>query len=147
MNYELKRELRTLNKKELKSLIENIYIFSNREYDQYISEYIFNEAVNINNILLPQTKDRDGGIVQVSVDRGTSKRELQDIKNKFRLANIDLREVTPEPKKPVGKPVSKKAEDKVVRKLAEGKPLTSNIMGCFAGFGKGTLKKPYKTNK
>ena len=43
MNYELKRELRTLNKKELKSLIENIYIFSNREYDQYISEYIFNE--------------------------------------------------------------------------------------------------------
>ena len=90
------------------------------------SEDIFNEAVNINNILLPQTKDRDGGIVQVSVDRGTSKRELQDIKNKFRLANIDLREVTPEPKKPVGKPVSKKAEDKVVRKLVEGKPLTKS---------------------
>ena len=43
MNYELKRELRTLNKKELKSLIENIYIFSKREYVQYISEYIFNE--------------------------------------------------------------------------------------------------------
>ena len=90
------------------------------------SEDIFNEAVNINNILLPQTKDRDGGIVQVSVDRGTSKRELQDIKNKFRLANIDLREVTPEPRKPVGKPVSKKVEDRVVRKLVEGKPLTKS---------------------
>jgi flagellar motor protein MotB len=90
------------------------------------SEDIFNEAVNINNILLPQTKDRDGGIVQVSVDRGTSKRELQDIKNKFRLANIDLREVTPEPRKPVGKPVSKRVEDRVVRKLAEGKSLTKS---------------------
>ncbi len=29
---------------------------------------------------------------------------------------------------------------------AEGKPLTSSTMGYFAGFGKGTLKKPYKEN-
>ena len=27
---------------------------------------------------------------------------------------------------------------------SEGKPLTSNTMGCFSGFGEGTLKKPYK---
>ena len=50
MNYELKRELRTLNKKELKSLIENIYIFSKKEYNKYIADYIFNEIDNINNI-------------------------------------------------------------------------------------------------
>ena len=50
MNYELKKELRTLNKKELKTLIENIYIFSNREYNQNISNYIFNEIDNINKI-------------------------------------------------------------------------------------------------
>ena len=29
---------------------------------------------------------------------------------------------------------------------SEGKSLTSNTMGCYSGFGKGTLKKPYKTN-
>ena len=28
----------------------------------------------------------------------------------------------------------------------EGKSLTSNSLGTFAGFGKGTLKKPYKQN-
>ena len=29
---------------------------------------------------------------------------------------------------------------------AEGKSLTSNSLGLFGGFGKGKLKKPYKTN-
>ena len=29
---------------------------------------------------------------------------------------------------------------------AEGKSLTSNSLGLFGGFGKGTLKKPYKTD-
>ena len=29
---------------------------------------------------------------------------------------------------------------------AEGKLLTSNSLGLFGGFGKGTLKKPYKTD-
>ena len=28
----------------------------------------------------------------------------------------------------------------------EGKPLTSSELGLFSGFGKGTLKKPYKSN-
>ena len=30
---------------------------------------------------------------------------------------------------------------------AEGKSITSNSFGLFGGFGKGTLKKPYKLNK
>ncbi len=29
---------------------------------------------------------------------------------------------------------------------AEGKSLTSNSLGLFGGFGKGTLNKPYKTD-
>ena len=29
----------------------------------------------------------------------------------------------------------------------EGKTLTKSILGGFSGFGKGTLKKPYKTDK
>ena len=29
---------------------------------------------------------------------------------------------------------------------AEGKSLTSSSLGLFGGFGKGTLKKPYKTD-
>ena len=29
---------------------------------------------------------------------------------------------------------------------AEGKSLPSNSLGLFGGFGKGTLKKPYKTD-
>ena len=28
----------------------------------------------------------------------------------------------------------------------EGKSLTSSTLGLFSGFGKGTLKKPYKSN-
>ena len=33
-----------------------------------------------------------------------------------------------------------------VTRTQEGKSLTSNSLGTFAGFGKGTLKKPYKQN-
>tara|TARA_R110002020_G_scaffold384772_1_gene595774 strand:+ start:3617 stop:8722 length:5106 start_codon:yes stop_codon:yes gene_type:complete len=55
-------------------------------------EDIFNEAIKINNILLPETTERGGGIVQISVDKGMSKREINQIKNKFRLANIRLEE-------------------------------------------------------
>ena len=50
MNNELRRELKTLNKKDLKILIENIYVFCSREYDKYIPEYIFNEIEMINKL-------------------------------------------------------------------------------------------------
>ena len=33
-----------------------------------------------------------------------------------------------------------------VTRTQEGKSLTSNSLGTFAGFGKGTLKKPYEQN-
>tara|TARA_Y100001938_G_scaffold127551_1_gene180520 strand:- start:818 stop:973 length:156 start_codon:yes stop_codon:yes gene_type:complete len=50
MNNELKKQLKTLNNNELKILIENIYIFCNREYNKNISNYIFNEIGNINKL-------------------------------------------------------------------------------------------------
>ena len=56
-------------------------------------EDIFNEAVKINNILLPETSERGGGIIHMSVDKGMGRRQINEIKNKFRLANIELKEV------------------------------------------------------
>ena len=50
MNKQLKKQLKTLNNNELKILIDNIYTFCNREYNQNISNYIYNEIDNINKI-------------------------------------------------------------------------------------------------
>jgi len=54
-------------------------------------EYIFNEAVQINNSLTVGEKGK-GGILNLEVEEGTTKRQIQEIKNKFKLANIELQQ-------------------------------------------------------
>jgi|TARA_R100000664_G_scaffold30201_1_gene42575 hypothetical protein len=83
-----------------------------------------------------------------------------DIKKHSKLGNVDFdpnNDMTLKPKKDGDVDVDYKGgkmtfdeyidemESRVTR-TQEGKSLTSNSLGTFAGFGKGTLKKPYEQN-
>ena len=83
-----------------------------------------------------------------------------DIKKHSKLGNVDFdpnNDMTLKPKKDGDVDVDYKGgkmtfdeyidemESRVTR-TQEGKSLTSNSLGTFAVFGKGTLKKPYEQN-
>ena len=83
-----------------------------------------------------------------------------DIKKHSKLGNVDFdpnNDMTLKPKKDGDVDVDYKGgkmtfdeyidemESRVTR-TQEGKSLTSNSLGTFAGFGKVTLKKPYEQN-
>jgi len=96
-------------------------------------EYIFNEAVKISNLL--STK----GIFNLGIEEGTTKRQIKEIINKFKLANIELTQLSKtsfEGKKinedvqlsTTGRPISKKERLQVENNEIEAEVHTTEEM-------------------